>query len=313
MATVYCSRCGAPNAEGAAFCDQCGSRLVTADDGARRSRQDYQQDYQQEAAKQGGGKKWIIPLVIILALALAGGAFALTHFGKQAEPTEIDLVQNFDDRVLDLSGQDGEGTITGIDFDKIRENLAYNDQTDEARDFIDSVTYTTDKDDATNLVNGDKVKIICEYSESKAEEKGLKVKNGRNGTVETTITIERLEAKAVTIEQSAVSDLNNNYDNASGLDTASDDSIRYSVSSVYLTEADIADLNYDATQRMINYIYANNGYEFQTAEAKAYFESFNWYNQVPNKTTDQDVARSRFSDIEKANEKLLIKRRDALK
>lgn len=309
MAKVYCSRCGAPNAEGATFCDQCGSRLVTADDSERRSRQDYQQG----AAKQGGGKKWIIALIVILALALAGGAFALSHFGQKAEPVEIDLVQNFDDRVLDLSGQDGEGAITGIDFDKIRENLAYNDQTDEVRDFIDSVTYTTDKDDATNLVNGDKVKIICEYSESKAEEKGLKVKNGRNGTVETTITIERLEAKAVTIEQSIVSDLNNNYDNAAGLDTASDDSIRYSVSSVYLTEADIADLNYDATQRMINYIYANNGYEFQTAEAKAYFESFNWYNQVPNKTTDQDVARSRFSDIEKANEKLLIKRRDALK
>ncbi|MBQ3923922.1 MAG: YARHG domain-containing protein [Firmicutes bacterium] len=309
MARVVCPRCGAINSEGASFCDQCGSRLTAADAGMRSQQAGYQQD---PAVKSSGGKKWVIPLIIVLVVALGGGAFALIHFGKKAEPTEIDLVQNFDDRVLDLSGKDGEGRITGIDYDKVRENLSYNDQTDDARDFIDSVEYRTDKDDATDLVNGDKVKIICEYSESKAGEMGFKVKNGRNGTVETTIKIERLEAKDVTIQQS-VYDLNQNYNNAAGLASASDESIRYSVSQEYLTTADIADLNYDATQRMINYIYALNGYEFQTAEAKAYFESFDWYLDIPNKTKDQDVAKSRFSQCERANEKLLIERRDALK
>ena len=65
---------------------------------------------------------------------------------------------------------------------------------------------------------------------------GVKVKNGRNGTVETTIKIERLEAKDVTIQQS-VYDLNQNYNNAAGLASASDESIRYSVSQEYLRSA----------------------------------------------------------------------------
>lgn len=311
MAKVFCAHCGAINPEGAAFCEQCGSRLPAPDTGAPGQMNSYQ-GAAPVAVKRKSGKTWLIPLIVILILALAGGAFALIHFGKEKELTEIDLVQNFDDRVLDLSGKDGEGTITGIDYDKIRENLAYNDQTDEAKEFIDSVEYRTDKDSATDLSNGEKVKVICEYDESKAEEMGFKVRNGKDGAVETTIKLERLEAKDVTIQQS-VNDLNENYNNASGLDTSSDENIRYQVSNEYLTEEDISGLNYDATQRMINYIYANNGYEFQTPEAKAYFEALDWYYQVPNKSKDQEVVRSRFSDIEKANEKLLIERRDALK
>lgn len=300
MAKVYCVHCGTANPEGSAYCAQCGSRLHDPGQGVRAG------------SKPSNGKRWVIPLVVVLVLALAGGVFAIIHFGKEKELTEIDLVQGFDDRVLDLSGQDGEGSITGIDYDRIRENLAYNDQSYEAKEFIDSVEYRTDKDDVSNLTNGEKVKIIGEYDESRAEELGFKVRNGRSGTVETTIKIERLEAKDVTVRE-YVGDINRYYNNAPALSADTDYSIRYSLSNYYLSEEDIDGLSYEATQRLINYIYANNGYEFQTKDAKAYFESFDWYWDIPNKTRDQDVAKSRFSDVERANEKLLIKRRDALK
>lgn len=315
MATIICPKCGTANQEGSRFCEQCGAMLPAAQKTAAFAGPG------PVAVKKNSGKKWIIPLIAVLVLALGGGAFAIMHFSKQKELTEIDLVADFDDRVLQYEGQDGEGVITGIDLDRVKENLAYNDQSDEVKDFIDSVKYRTDKDDEQDLSNGEKVKVICEYDKEKAEEKGLKVKNGKDGVVETTITLKSLAAREPEVVQSDNSSSEpqaSNYPSSaygSELEQAfradDDETVMQIISGQYLVDEDIDDLNEHEIQKLANYFYAMHGYKLNDkAEGAKFFKTRSWYNPT---TKDQDVAASEFNDYEFANEKLVGARRDYLR
>ena len=289
--------------------------------------------------------KIIIIAAVTIVMMVASGALVYAHFFGEKT---VDITSGFDDKVLNVSGYDGEGRIVEFDDGKARQLQKYNDADDDVKALLDSVEYTTDRDGDNTLKNGDKVRITADFDETFAEEHNIKVANAEGGVAEETIKIEnRFPEK----EEEPKEDKNDNYDNGynsgydngydsgftSGYNSANNDGYKstYSgntynnsgsydetegdeayntVSDVWLTEDDISDFSYEKTQRWINYIYAKNGYKFRKSkEEKAYFEQFDWYNNMSGATHSQSVAESRFNDTETHNNKLLAKRRNALK
>lgn len=325
MANVVCPRCGTVNMEGSLFCENCGTRLPQPAAPAGQGGPMPAGPAPATVKKKGKGGL-IAVIALIAALAVGGGVFAFMHLSKE-EPTEIDLVSGFDDKVLNLSGEDGEGSINGFDYDAIHEKLNYNDQTDEAKEFIDSVTYSTDKSDSTSLYNGEKVRITCEYDESKAEELGFKVRNGKAGAVESTVVIKCLKAKepeaaegSASSTQPATSGGSSDSYSSYGADPSmiteyvrseDDDMIREVLTTQELTLDDIKDMNRREIQRLCNYFYVMHGYELNSKNPDyKYFSSQSWYAPT---TDDQDEAAKDFNYYEYNNEKLIGERRDYLK
>lgn len=341
MSYKRCGYCGHANDATNKFCESCGNILNAAPES----------DYYAPAAggaaqapemkkKSKGGKAKIIVPVILALLLVGGGVFAYFQFFSK---TTVDLVEGFNDKVLNLSGYNGEGTIIDMDISKIKELQNYYDASEDVKKFLDSVDYTTDKDDSTDLSRGDKVVITANFDQSLAEECGVKVKNASGGSVEMTIAIERLKDKPEEKNESYSSDSNsgynnnnaygyNNNDNGSNSSNSSYDSNEdekmtadngayYTVSEQELTEEDIEGWSRFEVQMYINYIYTKHGYKLGDSTASAreqreHFEQLDWYNEEPRLYSgekEMPMCEAHFTDIENHNKRVLVKRRDWLK
>jgi hypothetical protein len=78
----------------------------------------------------------------------------------------------------------------------------------------------------------------------------------------------------------------------------------------YLTAADIQGWSYSGVRYALNEIYARHGFPFQEEPLRRQFGRFSWYRPVPGLSSDG--AKSLFTPVEKANELVLARRRDAL-
>lgn len=81
----YCPRCASKVKPGATFCAACGTRLAAAAAFTPPVQQPYNQyynPYQQAPVKPKKKKGWLVALIIILVIALAGGGTYML-FGKQ--------------------------------------------------------------------------------------------------------------------------------------------------------------------------------------------------------------------------------------
>ena len=65
-----------------------------------------------------------------------------------------------------------------------------------------------------------------------------------------------------------------------------------------LTESDLAGKSNYELRKMVNRIYAHNGYIFSKEEWRNYFSQFSWYSPS---TSDQSTVYNRFSSIERYN------------
>lgn len=175
MADVrYCPKCGTENAASALFCENCGVPLRT--ETAEHDKREYAayEDtgaFVTEAAARK--KSFIIPVIIIVLLALAGaGVFAYFHFFQK---TELDLTRDLDADILTIEGYDGEGYISGINTEMARERWGYESADDNVKKFLEKVEIMTDKENDAELSNGDAVKIMVKYNKADAEEFDIKV------------------------------------------------------------------------------------------------------------------------------------------
>ncbi len=334
MGYKYCRNCGTANKSENRFCEECGSVLAISSQPAPRGAAPAGVA---TVTKKSSRKVIIIPVIIAALLLIAGGVFAYFNYFKY---NTIDVVKDFDIRVLDLSGADGETMINDVDEDRIKELLDYNDATEEEKNFIDSFRYKWDREDDMHLSNGDKVVVTVMFDEDMAEKYNIKVKNSKHGKVTETITIsDRADKKEeATANNSYQTPTQTPYDDHDVVDTNSaekttksdpyedeklnnDDGAYYKVSDRKLTSNEIKNWNRDKVQTWINYIYTKHGYKISTlpqSEAqREHFEQFEWYENEPSKGSGEKaqnkIKKKYFTDIEKANEELLVKRRDELK
>ena len=73
----------------------------------------------------------------------------------------------------------------------------------------------------------------------------------------------------------------------------------------YLSESEVAAMDAEQIQFLINQIYAKNGYVFRTQEIQNYFAQMPWYVAVSN-----DASRLSMSSLDKTNLNLLVRYRD---
>lgn len=73
----------------------------------------------------------------------------------------------------------------------------------------------------------------------------------------------------------------------------------------YLSETEVAGMDGEQIQFIINQIYAKNGYVFRTAEIQNYFSRMPWYVPVSN-----DASRLQMSSVDRSNLNLLVSYRD---
>lgn len=341
MSYKKCGYCGHANNATNKFCESCGSILNVAPESEYYAPAGGGAAQAPEMIKKSkGGKAKIIVPVILAVLLVGGGVFAYFQFFAK---TTVDLVEGFNDKVLNLSGYNGEGSIMDMDISKIKELQNYYDASEDVKKFLDSVDYTTDKDDSTDLSRGDKVVITATFDQSLAEDCGVKVKNASGGSVEKTIAIERLKDKPEEKNENYSSDSNsgynnnnsygyeNNYDDSSSSDSSydsnedekmtADNGAYYTVSEQELTEEDIEGWSRFEVQMYINYIYTKHGYKLGDSTASAreqreHFEQLNWYNEEPrlySGESEMPMCESHFTDIENHNKRVLVKRRNWLK
>lgn len=264
----------------------------------------------------------ILPIVLSVLLLCAGSVFAYFQFFAK---TEVDIVKDFDDTVLELTGYDGEGEIQEIREDVIRQKLAYYDAKIEVQEFIDDIQYTTDKDGDVDLSNGNNVTITAHFNQAYADEHNLKIKNANHGAVEKTIKLTRLREKEEDPETEYSSDYNTSNTQTPDYSTdyndtyydereTMDDGAYFKVSEPGLSEDEVNTWDRDKVQLWINYLYAKNGYSFkENKSAKEHFEKMDWYNEREYTGASHKEATANLSPTEKANLKLLTKRRDELK
>ena len=74
----------------------------------------------------------------------------------------------------------------------------------------------------------------------------------------------------------------------------------------YLSEREVAAMDGELIQFIINQIYAKNGYVFQTGSIQSYFSQMPWYVAVSN-----DASRLRMSSLDRSNLNLLVRYRDS--
>lgn len=73
----------------------------------------------------------------------------------------------------------------------------------------------------------------------------------------------------------------------------------------YLSESEVAAMDAEQLQFVINQIYAKNGYVFRTAEIQNYFSRMPWYVPVSG-----DASRLQMSSVDRSNLNLLVRHRD---
>lgn len=319
---IYCPECGEKNAAGALFCENCGTPLeaepeetvteeetVTAEgdpayeevsEETERATQagatEYEQPYVAAAAPKKKSAK--IPIIIIILLALAGaGVFAYFHFFHE---TEVDLTRDFDSDILEIEGYNGEGYISGINEDMVRERWGFDNAKSNVQMFLETVEITTDKENDAELSNGDAVKIIVNYKKSDAEKYKIKVVGE-----EKTVRVSGLQDAAAGTDYYPEEE---SYDEDDDY-TESTDPLLEKACYTYLSEDELQDMELEDIQLLINYIFANNGYVFGKEDVQEYFNGTDWYD-TSNGTDSEKVAESRFSDIEKENLELLKKGRE---
>ena len=73
----------------------------------------------------------------------------------------------------------------------------------------------------------------------------------------------------------------------------------------YLSETEVAGMDGEQIQFIINQIYAKNGYVFRTTEIQNYFSRMPWYVPVSN-----DASRLQMSSVDRSNLNLLVSYRD---
>ena len=73
----------------------------------------------------------------------------------------------------------------------------------------------------------------------------------------------------------------------------------------YLSEREVAAMDGEQIQFIINQIYAKNGYVFRTQEIQSYFSKMPWYVAVSN-----DTSRLSMSSLDRTNLNLLVRYRD---
>lgn len=74
----------------------------------------------------------------------------------------------------------------------------------------------------------------------------------------------------------------------------------------YLSESEVAAMDGEQIQFIINQIYAKNGYVFRTEIIQSYFERMPWYVAVSN-----DTSRLQMSSLDRSNLNLLVRYRDS--
>ena len=74
----------------------------------------------------------------------------------------------------------------------------------------------------------------------------------------------------------------------------------------YLSEREVAAMDGEQIQFIINQIYAKNGYVFQTGSIQSYFSRMPWYVAVSN-----DASRLQMSSLDRSNLNLLVRYRDS--
>lgn len=72
----------------------------------------------------------------------------------------------------------------------------------------------------------------------------------------------------------------------------------------YLSEQEVAGMDAEEIQFIINQIYAKNGYVFRTESIQNYFSSMSWYVPVSN-----DASRLQMSSVDRSNLNLLVRAR----
>lgn len=325
MRYKYCQFCGAANHSTNKFCENCGSNMDQIPAATPASAGVTPMSINK---RKGPNLKILIPVILGVLLLAGGGVFTYFHFFNDKT---IDLTAGFDDKVLNLSGYDGEGTILDNDIDRIRELQGYNDADDEMKDFLDSVEYSHDKQGEDELSNGVKVTITAKYDMAKAEEYGIKVRNAENGEVQTKVTITSFEKKPEEEEENyqAEEQYSDSYDDYSSdyeddyedEKRTADDGAYYTVSDTELSASDISDWSDYKIQMYINYIYTKHGYELgdstdSAKEQKDHFETLDWYNSEPKYykgKSGQTECEGDFTDIENHNKKVLVRERDRRK
>lgn len=171
----YCPECEAQNEAEALFCENCGAPLQTkAEEPAHKV-----------VPKKKSAK---IPIIIIVLLALTGaGVFAYFHFSQK---TEVNLTKNLDTEILKLDGQNGNGSISEIDMDKVLEKWDIDNQEENVQKFLRTVELTSDRIDSDDLSNGDAIKIIAKYERANAKKYKIEVTGE-----EKTVKVEGLQEK----------------------------------------------------------------------------------------------------------------------
>ena len=307
MAKVICTHCGAANPEESAFCEQCGAALEK-----QQSAEQQAVRYQEaQPAKKSGGKKWIIPVVILLVLALAGGGIYMYQKHQAAEEARIaaekakaakekaeaektipiDLASIM--TTPQITGEDGKGIVSTepvVDGNKstVILNSINEKKKEDMGKFLNSVKYKASPNEG--LSNGDKVKIQIDYDKELAAKLNLEI-SGTSAEVK----VKGLTEPAQTYTESY-----------------SDDEVPGDVfpwsSDAYVEESEAEALTDYELRIAINEIYARHGFTFGKADLKKHFEAQDWYTP----TTD-DVPDSELNEYEYANVQVLKDERQARK
>ena len=161
------------------------------------------EEYEKTKPVKKSKKGLVIAIVILLLLALAGGAYALLFGGDKSQPLDVDLSKTMTEP--DVTGYNGEGTIGEITVksdavDDIIRNLESDEQKTKVAAFFETDEYDVDK--SSQLSTGDQVVISASYDSDAAETAGITVTNSKSE-----YTLGQLREKKVeeeTTEASAV-------------------------------------------------------------------------------------------------------------
>ena len=319
---MFCSSCGKQLPEGAKFCNSCGKKVVIPNAVVdNRVVTPNEAVNQRVVSKTPMNRKRIL---IVVALVVAVVMIGIAVYAYVTRRKSIDLNSYVE---AEFSGVDGNGTCElSVDWDQVFEDYPDLDYSEEAlkasnsligilsaKDVMDE-SYDVDTEDDTDLSNGDKVKYVWNvYSNEKYFTYDFLYSDGQ-------IEVSGLEAKA-SETKSATNKSNQEKKEESKKDNeeevSSSDYICPDSMTRKLTDQDITSyMSQDwsnkkfpgdrtVVQMMINEIYAQKGYQFSDEELTNYFNQYDWYTSITDKTNDMDAIYQGLSDVERSNVDLL--------